>query len=125
MMTMVPIMKKLVASPVAADKGAGDEENNDQGVAELGQELKDQRPFSLPMDQVWAELYQARSRLNTAQSVRACGYLFQEHRDWELPEWGICFDGWCRHDGSPGEPDEVGKTSGDRTYRSTQFQARQ
>ena len=100
------MMKKLAASPVNGGEGAGSEENDDQGVAELGQELKDQRPFSLPMDQVWAELCQARSRLSTAQSVRACGHLFQERRDGELPEWGIRFDGGCRHDGSSGEPDE-------------------
>ncbi|MCY1229530.1 hypothetical protein D9M69_386700 [compost metagenome] len=67
-------------------KGAGSEENDDQGIAKFGQKLEDQRSFPLPMDQVWAELCQARSRHSAAQSVRACGHLFQERRDRELPE---------------------------------------
>ena len=78
-------------------EGAGGKENDDQGVAEFGQKLQDQRLFALPMDKVGAESGQPESRLSAAQPVRACGQLFQERCDGELPEWKISYYDRLRH----------------------------
>src|SRR5206468_10301480 len=51
------------------------------------------------MDKVGAESGQAESRLRAAQSFRACGELFQERRDGELPKRGPRCNGGCGHDG--------------------------
>ena len=99
MRTMVLMMKKLAASPVKAEKSAGGEENDDQGIAELGQKLKDQGPFSLGMDQVGTEMDQTSSGLRAAQSLRAGIQVLHERRNRKLPEGGLSLgSGYNRHE---------------------------
>ena len=91
--TMAPMMNKLAASPVKAERALAVRRIMNQGGFELGEELQDQRLFALPVDKVGAESGQAESRLCTAQSVSSCGQLFQERCDGQLPERGLRFDG--------------------------------
>jgi hypothetical protein len=76
---------------------AGCEEDDDQGIAELGQKLKDQGPFSLRMDQVGTELGQAESRFRAAQTTGAGIQAFQKYRNGKLPERRLRFDWRCGH----------------------------
>jgi hypothetical protein len=68
---------------------ADSEKNDDKGIAELGQKLEEQCPFSLGMDKVRTEMDQAGSGLRTAQSFRAGLQVFHERRNGKLPEGGL------------------------------------
>ena len=65
--------RKKKAGGVSSDgrKGAGDKENDDQGIAELGQKLQEERLLFVRMNQVGTELGQARRGFRAAQAVGA------------------------------------------------------
>ena len=70
----------------------------DEPDSELREELQEHGALAFPVNHVRPELFQARSRFATAETVTVCRPLFEERGDRHLPECRISLER-CRHVG--------------------------